>query len=382
MNLNELSSTDKYSLFRVGEAWRNRPGLTTMLITFAVEALLFVIGANSGRIFGGQLFLALVMILSLLISFAGISAAGIQFMDQANGRAVTPVLTAILGSPMVILRSFGLALILGVAFLAYLIFVSIILFVCKVPALGALVYVVALPVLTFLGALTFLGLTVAGLVSSAALWEGHSLSAALLQGWAVATQRPMQGFLNIVWLFLVTTLTALIVSGFVFFGFGVVGGLSAAILGSDMTSSMSGLMGSMMGGGFGERGSGGAMVFAGLLGGALVFAVVQALFMSMFTLGLALTYLKVTNGLDIAAAQLAMDSVIAKTKEKAQQAAAEAKRRAQDAQVATQQRLDQARIAQAARTDSVVNPILTCPKCKAVVSTVDAFCGSCGFKLI
>ena len=79
-------------------------------------------------------------------------------MDQAAGRPVTSVMSAFLGSPLVLLRSLGLALLFLVVFLGYLAVVYLVLFVCKIPALGALVYVVALPVLTFLGALIFLGL--------------------------------------------------------------------------------------------------------------------------------------------------------------------------------------------------------------------------------
>jgi hypothetical protein len=381
MNSMDLNPTDPYSLLRVGEAWRNRPGLATLMITFVVMVLSLVLGTR-----GGAGVMVMMILLSVLVGFAGFSAAGIQFMDQAGGRPVTPVVAAFIGSPMILLRTVGLVIGLGVAFLAYLAVAGVVLLVCKVPMLGALVYVAALPVLTLLGALVLLGLTVAGLISGAALWEGHSLGTALAQGWAVATQRPMQAFLNLMLLFLVTSLVMMVIAGFVFSGFGIVGGLSAAILGGDMTSGVSGLMGSMMGGGFGNRYGGGdaagGLVLAGLVGGAVVFAVVQALFTAIFALGLALTYLKITAGLDIAAAKSAMDSALSKTKEKAQQAAAEAKRRAAEAQAAAQLRMDQARgAAQAVRATSASTPALACSACGAKVTIEDVFCGECGHNL-
>lgn len=380
MNSMALNPTDPYSLLRVGEAWRNRAGLTTLMITFVVVVLLVLLGSR-----GGISSSIVMTILAVCVSFAGFSAAGVEFMDQAAGRPVTPVLAALIGSPMVLLRTVGLTIGLSVAFLVYLAVVAVVLVVCKVPALGALVYAAALPVLTFLGALVFLGLTVAGLISGAALWEGHSLSTALSQGWAVSTQRPMQAFLSLMLLFVVTALVAMIIAGFVFAGFGVVGVLSAAILGGDMTTGFSGLMGSIGSGGFGNRyggtETGGGLVLAGLVGGAVVVAVVQTIFTALFALGLALTYLKITAGLDIAAAKSAMDLAISKTKERAQQAAAEAKRRAAEAQAAAQQRMEQARADQLARATSAANLELACPACHVAITAEDVFCGSCGHKL-
>lgn len=377
MNASVLNSSDPFSLLRVGEAWRNRPGLTTMLITYVAVALLLSLGS-----LGGTVTMVLGIFLGITVAFVGFTAAGIQFMDQAAGRVITPVLTAFIGSPMVVLRGLGLVLILTLTFFIYLAVAAIIIFVCKVPWLGAVVLTIALPVLTFLGALVFLGLTVTSLIAGAALWEGHALTAALLKGWAMATQRPMQAFLSMVILFVVVSLVALVVSGFVISGFSVVGGLSAGILHNNVSLDMSALMGTMMGSGFDRVNSGGGTIFAALLGVALIIAVMQALFTAIFAFGLSLTYLKVTEGLDIASAQSALNSAIDKTKEKAQQAAAEAKRRAHEAQVAAQQRADQVSKIQPMQHQPSVNQVLVCPKCNTPVTLGEAFCGNCGTKLV
>lgn len=377
MSAFNLNPTDPYSLLRIGEAWRNRPGVTTLLVTFVAVALLWSLGLSS-RSFG---IFVIVGMVATVVWLMGMAGAGGQFMDQAGGRVPAGVLQALSGSPMVVLRMIGLGFILFLAFLAYLLVASVVLFICKIPALGTVVYVVAFPVLTFLGALIFLGLCVTSSLAAPALWEGHSLGSALSQLWAVGTLRPLQAFLTLMLLFVLCGIIFFVASGFLFAGFSATGVLSAMILGGDIAEGLSSAFGSFMGGGRNYGGSsGGGLATAGLFGVALVFAVAAALFTSMFLLGLALTYLKVTAGVDVTAAQAAIDSAIAKTKEKAHQAADEARRRAQEAQAAAQLRLEQARSAQAQRS---VAPMagLACPACKAAVTQDEAFCGSCGHKL-
>ena len=380
MNSANLSSTDPYSVLRVGEAWRNRPGMATLAITFFAATLLVMLGAS-----GNMILLFLTSILAVLVYFAGLSAAGLQFMDQAAGRPVTPVLPAFLGSPMLLLRSFGLTVGLVVAFVVYLVVAAIVLFICKIPVLGTVLYAAALPVLTFVGALLLLGLTVAGMVSGAALWEGHSFSTAVSQGWAVSTQRPMQAFLSLIQLCLVVLTVSIIIAILVFAGFSVVGGLSTWILRREMAGDISSLMGAAMSGNFGggHRGSGsaGGLLMAGMFGGAVIFMVVQTLFTAILMFGIALNYLNITSGLDISAARSAVDSVISKTMEKAQQAAAEAKRRSMEAQAAAQSRMERARAAPPVPAAAAPVAELACPACRAINSIEDVFCGGCGPRL-
>ena len=372
MSTLNLNPSSPYSILRIGEAWRNRPGLVTLLITFVSVALLWGIGALSGS----PAIIVLLGLVATLLWLLGFTAAGMQFMEQASGRPVSGVAAAFMSSPMIVLRSIGLAIILFLGFLAFLVVAAILLYLCKIPALGAVLYVVVLPVLTFVAALVFLGLNVIGALSAPALWEGHSLKTSLSQLWAVATQRPMEAFLNLMLLFLISGLIVGVVGGFVLAGFAITAGLSASILGGEMVSGMNGIYGSFMGGGRGSGQSSG-LATAGLLGGGVVFAITGALFAAMFLLGLALTYLKVTAGVDVTAAEAAMDTAIAKTKEKAQQATEEAKRRTQEVQAAAQHRLEQARAAQAARQTAVP----ACPACQASITPDDVFCGNCGHKL-
>jgi len=399
---------DPYTLLRLGEAWRNRAGLTTLLATFVCVAVLWVLGIASHS----AALMALLALVSFVVYLLGFTAAGMQFMEQAAGNAVAGTLSALMASPMIVLRSLGLVLIIVVAWLAFALAAAILLLVCKIPFLGPILYVGVLPLLTFGGALVFLGNTVVSFLAAPALWEGQSLKSALSRLWAVVSQRPVEALLNVMLLFFVAGVISAIVSGVVFAGFGMTAGLSAGILGGQMTGGFGSLVGSMTGGmggyggGYGgDASSGGGLVIAGMLGGAIVFAVTVALVTAMFFLGLALVYLKLNVGVDAEAAEAAMDAAIAKTKERAQQAAEETRRRAQEAQAAAQRKLDEARLAQAQRSATaaaaaaaaaVVPPsppaapataaeppaaATNCPACGTPAAADDVFCGHCGHKL-
>jgi hypothetical protein len=373
MNVASLRANDPYSLFRMGEAWRNRRGLLTLVATFLVSAL-----------FGGLAFsthvtpLALLLqLMALFIYFIGISAAGVQFMEQANGRPISSTLDALASSPMLVLRALGLALIFTFSFVAYFIVAGLLLLLCKIPGIGGALYAVILPALTLLGAFVYFAMFVVVLLSGVALWEGHTLKASLSRLWAVLTQRPMEAFLNLAVLFVVIGLVGGLIGMFLFFGFVLTGGMSAAIL------SGGGDIASMMQGDFSSTAS---MLRGGMAGGAILFAIYFTFMSAMGMLGLALVYLKVTDGIDVAAAESAMEAAAAKARDKMQAAAEDARRRAQEAQAAAQARMQPA--APPVMQQPAVMPqapaaamALACPGCRHAIGPGDVFCGNCGFKL-
>jgi hypothetical protein len=404
-----FSPSGPYSLMRIGEAWRNRAGLLTLLCTFVGMAVLFGVGFATGV----PVLVALFMLAGYVLMLLGTVTAGHQFMDQAQGRPVTATLPAFTASPMVVLRMLGLLLILGAALLVWFLVAAVLLYLCKIPGIGGLLLIVVLPVLTFTGALLFLGLYVAWALSAPALFEGHSLKRALSQLWAVASQRPLEAFLQLVLLFLVVGFVAMLVGGFVGMGFMASAGLSASILGG-MPFGMGPMMNGM--GGYGAVGPSVSVMYGGMIGAGIVWAVVGAVFGELMLYGLCLTYLKLTSGLNVEAAEAAFDTALAKTREKAQQAADEARRRAQEVQEAARQRAEQARKAEppaapptaatppapapapapAPEERTVIMPPpaapasppvtgnaaqLACPSCHAPISAHDVFCGSCGHKL-
>ena len=377
MSAININPNDPYSLLRIGEAWRNRAGLVTLILTFLLFVLLSGIGASTGI----PAFIAVFGLLALVVYMIGICAAGIQFMDQAAGRPVSTTVGALVASPMVVLRSLGIFAVLLIGWLAFYALEAVILFLCKIPGLGPLLYAAALPVLVLANALVFLGFVVAAALSFPALCEGHSLKTTLSQLWAVAVQRPVEAILNLVLLFIIFVFIVGLVSMFIGVGFLNTGLISAAVLGAQIQSDFSSVLGMFSGGRFSDRSGTSGLVMAGLFGSSVVFGIAGALFAAMALLGVSLTYLKATGGIDVTAAQAAMDGAIAKTKEKAQQAADEARRRAHEAQLAAQQRIEQARASQAARTATPTPVVLACPACKAAVMPDEVFCGSCGHKL-
>ena len=382
------TTTPQYSLLRLGDAWRNRAGMTTLLLTFITSAVLAGAGLKSGV----APLLFLLGLLAYLAVLFGISAAGIQFMEQAAGRPVSGVAGALLASPMVVLRMIGLGILVLLAMLVFTAIAALILFVCKIPVIGAILYMVALPVLVFAAALLILGSYVIASLAAPALWEGHSLKSALSQLWAVTTQRPLEAFLNLLLLVLATGIVSLLIFGFLTAGSSMIGGLSASILGSQMMGGLSTLsVDALMYGRFDN-----GLMVAGMVGLAIVALIGITLYLAMCMFGVSLTYLKVSAGLDTAAAQQAMEAVVAKTRERAQQVADEArrrgeelKRRNEEARAAAQQRLEQqaranaaasAEPAQLAAPADSATPAAsaTCANCHAEIQPSDLFCGNCG----
>lgn len=379
MNPISLDPNDRYTLMRIGEAWRNRGGLVTLILTFLMFVLLSGIGASTES----RTLFAVFGLIAAVTYLVGICAAGIQFMDQAAGRPVTTTIGALLTSPIVTLRSLGLIVVLLVASLAFAVVEVVVLFVCKIPGLGPLLFAIAFPVLVFANSLVLLGLVVVAALAFPALCEGRSLKATLAQLWAIATQRPVQAILSLMLLFIGLLFVGGLVASLIGVGFVNAAFMSGAILAAPMGDGFSSVPGMLMGGGFGGFGGGGSggLVMAAAFGSALVFGITGALFAAMALLGLSLTYLKVTSGIDVSAAQAVVDSAIAKTREKAQLAAEEARRRAHEAQLAAQQRLEQTRASQAARAAPPPPAALACPSCHATVLPEEAFCGTCGHKL-
>lgn len=379
MNTIRISPNEPYSVLRIGEAWRNRPGLATLIMTALVVVLLLAVGGAMARfsaalvvLFGG---------LATIAYLVGICAAGVQFMDQAATRPVSSISAAFAASPMVVLRSVGLGIVLLLCWLAFYAVEALVLFVCKIPGVGALLYAVAFPALVLINALVFVAFVVAVSLAFPALCEGHSLKTSLSQLWAVVAQRPVEAILNLVVLFICFAFVVGTVSFFIAVGFMNTSMVSVAILKTQVSGDFGSLMGGFSGGGFGGSDGSSGLVAAGIFGASVVFGIAGALFSAMSLLGLSLTYLKVTAGLDVTAARAAMEGAIAKTKEMGQQAAEEAKRRAHDAQVAAQARMEQARASQALRAAPQPSATLSCSACKASVLPDELFCGSCGHRL-
>jgi len=117
--MNNAAVIDPYdprSLLRLGDAWRCRAGLTTLMATLTCGAVLFVLGAASHS----AVLPALLGLVSFVVYLFGSTAAGTQFMELATGKPVRGTLLAVMSAPMIVLRSLGLVLTIAAVLLAFM----------------------------------------------------------------------------------------------------------------------------------------------------------------------------------------------------------------------------------------------------------------------
>lgn len=366
------------SLLRVADAWRNRPALTTLSITFVAAALvgLFCLGYGTSAAVPFPVGLCVA-----LIGF-GLTAAGSQYAEQADGRPVSSVSRAFAATPAIALRVFLLAALVAAVFLAFVLVASGVLFACRLPVVGPLLYAVAVPVLTLCAAVLLLATCAALLLTLPALWEGHSLRTALSQLGAIAAQRKREAFANLILLFLVVGAVAAVVLAFVLAAFGLTTVLAARffpVAGFDR----------VLAPGAGQPWLVGAepVALAASVGTAVVLAITSALLSAVFLFGLAIAYLRSTEGIDIAAARAALGRAIVEVQVRSGQAADEAGRLAGRLRATIGSRYRLAAhgalagppgMATQAGASSSADP---CAECGSPAAQGDVFCGHCGRRL-
>lgn len=375
-----LHPSDPIGPLGVAQAWRNGPALATLLITFVAVALLGLVALA----YRSNEVLSAVSWFVLAVTGLGVTAAGSQFAEQASGRPVSGVLRAFAATPAIVLRIVVLAGMLVLVFAAFVLVVSAVLLACRLPVVGPVLYVVALPALTLTGAALLLALSVAALLSVPALWEGHSLRTVLSQLGAIAAQRKLSTFVNLLLYFLVAFVVTTIVTVYVLAGFGVSVGLSGPLSGAlapaDVLAAWQG----------GTRiVDAGPYAIAGALAGALVLAITAALLAAVFLFGLMVAYLRSTDGIDIAAARAALGRAIVEIQVKKGQALEDIRIRVLGMRSALpgvprgMASID-ASSTRAASSVHAASPTLDapstlpCPRCDAPAMAGDLFCGSCG----
>lgn len=354
-------ATDRYSLLGVGQAWRNLPGLRTLVVTFvALAVLLSLAGAIRVPVIS-----ALINVIGIMLLLMGGTAAGMQFMEQASGRTVRGTAEALLGSPLVLLRSLGLALAIALLAGAFAAVSLVLLALCRIPGLGEALYIVVLPAVTFLAAAGSLVTLVALMLAAPSLWEGHSLRMSLLQLWAVVTQRPVEASLQLAALALVGLLVAGLAAAFVAIGFAVAVALSALVLSEGLIRPRGGGFDGLTWFGYLHSAD---MLGPGAVGAGIVVGVVLALVMAVMYLGLSLVHLRLAAGLDLARARLAMPAVF-RMQDEPQAPPGPAGQEAPDS------------VPFLVDGSTILPLAIGCPRCLANVSPGDVYCGTCGNRL-
>lgn len=375
-----VSVADPYGLLRLADAWRNGKALATLLIVFVAVALvgLFVLVRASADA------MPIAFALCAALAVFGVTAAASQFAEQAGGRPVSGVARALAAAPRIVLRCALLAGLLAVVLATFVLLAAAILFFCRLPVVGPVLYIVALPTLTMIGAALLLVSTAAALLTLPALWEGHSLRTALSQLYAIAAQRKLSAFANLILFLLVAAVVAVVVPAFVAVAFAMVCGLAVSV---SSTIGVNDVLARLAG----ESPLAGAepLVVAATIGAALVLAITIALLVATFLFGLAIAYRRSTDGIDIAGARAAFARAVVELQVKKGEAIEEAGSfvrwmlgaRGWDsgrAPVSVVSPLAGEGVATIAST--ATRPV-SCARCAARAEPDDVFCGSCGERL-
>lgn len=359
-------------LLRSLEGLRNGRAIALLLGTNVITTMvLFFIGASPGA----SWHLLLFGLVAFVVSFVGVSAAGGVLMDSARNISPRSIGDAIVVGAMDSLKILGIALVGLLGFVVFMIVLGIVLYLCKIPGIGPVLYGLLLPVLVILSALVANGLLVGLMLSNSAVWEGNSFRTALAHVAAIASKRLPEVLLSFLLLTLLMIIVGLIVGALIFSGYLVVGGMSASILGSNLSMSL-GALGAMggMGGLGGMEGEGMGYLKAAGFGSGVLFAVTLTAMTSVFIMGVNLIYLSASDGLDSAAIEGAFNERLQGVKQRADEMQQRVRERAQEAQ----ERARQAAAKHSAPSAAV--PQTTCPACNAVAIAGDMFCGECGHK--
>jgi len=288
-----LSGDALSSLLQAVTGLRNRRAVVAMLAcTFVgvlVAGLLFAMTPTLGFLAG--LLAAIVWVVAI---GTGLNAAGLLQMDHARGISPRSTADALVYGLMCIPKLIVLALAFFAVEVAVFIVIAILIVICKIPVLGPLLFTVVFPVSVVIAGVTIVGLFICLVLSLPAIWQGASISRALAQTLAIVRGR------------LVEAVLLLVLVGFIGFavGFVVFGVLAAGLMPTlGMSLSIVGFGGLGMESIAAMSHGGGGHAIAGVIGGALLWAIAASLVGQVYLLGLSIVYLRVTEGLDLTSAE-------------------------------------------------------------------------------
>jgi len=362
-----LSPTAFSSLFQSVNGLRNRRALAAMLGCMVAGVLVggffSVLASRLG------VFMALPGFVVMFVAGAtGINAAGVLLMEQARGVAPRSLRDALVYGLMCIPKFALLALALLLVAIGVFVVLALACLVCKLPVFGPILFVAVFPVSIVIAGLTLSALFLCMFLALPAIWEGATITRAIAQVLAIARGRLVEAILLMAVVGLLAGVVGVIVFGVLFTGLMPSVGLAGAILGGDDLGTVLGMMRSR--GEIADVGGagGGSYGLAAGIGGGLLWALAGSLLALVYLLGLSIVYLRVTEGLDVNAAEAALQARI----DDAKRGAADLGQKAKDA-------AERAR--EQARQTAAAAQALTCPQCGAAVGRDDLFCAVCGHKL-
>lgn len=407
-------------LFRAVDALRNIRAFVAMLgctvIGVLVAGVFSMLAARLGFFFG---FLGG---LSMLVAgAAGLSAAGVLLMDQARGLPSRSLTDALVYGLMCIPKFILLALTLAAVALAVFLGIAVVYAVCKIPILGPILFVGVFPLSVLVAGLTVSGLALCMMLSLPAVWEGAPILRAITQVMAIARTRPVESLLMLFMVGLLSGAVGLIACSLLFAGLVPTVTLAAAIFGGE---GLGALLGTAPAGVAAADGS--SYGLAAGIGGMLLWALVGTLVSMVSLMGLDIVYLRVTQGLDVAATEDALRTRLDEARRQATDFGQKARDAAERAREQARQSVSQVQASQAHTVASVhqagdvtaddaaapaaaatqpppapppqaterppreappesttpaVAKALTCPHCLSAIGKGDVFCGVCGYRL-
>ncbi|HEY2188100.1 MAG TPA: zinc ribbon domain-containing protein [Caldimonas sp.] len=264
--------------------------LGCMFVGVIVAGLLLAMTGRLGFLAG-----LLASIVWIVAAGTGVNAAGLLQMDHARGISPRSTADALVYGLMCIPK----LIVLGLAFfaveVAVFIAVAVLILICKIPFLGPLLFIVVFPLSVVVVGVTVVGLFICMVLSLPAIWQGASITRALAQTLAIVRSRLVETVLMLVLLAFVCFAVGVIVFGVLAAGLVPTLGMSFSIVGFGGLG-MESLMAMSQGGG-------GSHAVAGVIGGALLWAIAASLVGQVYLLGLSLVYLRVTEGLDLTASE-------------------------------------------------------------------------------
>jgi hypothetical protein len=323
-------------------------------------------------------------LVSMVVIWTGVNAAGVLLMDQAKGVPPRGIVDALVYGLMCIPKVFALGLVFFAVALAVFIVIALIYVVCKIPVLGPLLYTVAFPLSVVVAGVTIFGLFVCMFLALPAIWEGAGIMSAVAQSLAIARQRIVETLLMMAFVWLLSFIVGMIVFGVLGMGMIPSVSMSAWILGAG-GGGLGGLMGAMQG-----YGGGGGHAIAGSIGSGVLFAIAATLVSQVYLLGQNIVYLRVSEGLDASATRQALQQKIDEARKRAADMGQKAREAAERAREQGRQSAAPP-VAPAGPLDSTLPSAhmaappapaaLACPACHATVTPEDVFCQSCGHRL-
>jgi len=295
-----LSASAFSSLFQAVTGLRNRRAIVALLGCTFVGVLLAALLATMAGSGLGMLAQLLALIVWVVAIGTGINAAGLLQMDAARGVAPRPLVDALVQGLMCIPKLVVLALAFLAVEIAVFIAIALLMLVSKIPFLGTMLFVVVFPASVLLAGFTVVGVAICMVLSLPAIWQGETIKRALAQTLAIVKSRLVEAVLLLVFVGLLCFVVGFIVFGVLAAGLVPTLGLAASILGFGGLGEMGSLMAIAQGGG------GGGHAIAGAIGFLLLWAVAGSVLGQVYLRGLALVYLRVTEGLDVAASEAAL----------------------------------------------------------------------------